>query len=483
MPNIEIINVEYIKDKADLSYRTAIVHFDGFAHEKSNSDANHGLTASFIDWMAKNRLNRILFMMNSYETIKSNGMLEEIKKRGISITVGHHDSSMFFLPPQGNARIPEKYFETHPEFYRLLPDGSRFQPESKWKGQLIFDMRNPECIKQIAGNMMKWLKQNPCVDIVNLWPNDGDDPQCVCSECLKHSKMANYAWFVNEVAKLVNEEHPHVKIDMIVYLDLWELPQDVELGPGVLVEVATWGPNYILRRFGMKDGTGLIGTGVEKNAMEWSRIAGGMVYYDYYMTNFDSKQVYCPMADEIVRIYESFKEKGYCFGTGSQMESYNLWNYLFNFYTHGRKSYDVSLSMDDLLDRFSRIFGKGGGYVREYIRYVENFFEGQAANGTGSAAWFAANVDRDRVYGLFEKAYEAEPEGKLRDNIRLLRMAFRYSDLYIYNPGCDELKYMSNEFGGYWGCLDQIGYGIAVFDKPEKTSFIPDKWYVFSQNC
>lgn len=474
--DIKIDSIEYIKGRADLSYRTAIVQFYGFSHIKPNSDANHGLTISFIDWMAKNRLNRILLMMNSYETIKTNGVLEEIEKRGISLTVGHHDSGMFFLPPCGNEVFPEKYFETHPEYYRLQPDGSRFFAETKWNGQLIFDMRNPGCIEQIAENIKKWLKENSYVDIVNLWPNDCDDLQCVCSECSKYSKTDNYAYFVNEIAKAVNKEYPDVKIDMIVYLDLWEPPLDVDIDRGVLVEVSTWGPGNILRRFGLKDGSGLIGTDVEKNAMEWSKIAGGMVYYDYYMTNFGSNQVYCPMADEIIKIYENFKGKGYCCGTGSQMEAYNLWNYLFNFYTHGRKSYDTSLSMEELLERFTKIFGKGGEYIKEYIRYVEDFFEGQVPNGKDSAAYFASNVDKNKVYDLFEKAYDAQPEGNLRDNIRLMRMAFRYSDLYINNPDCDELIYMSNEFGSFWGCYGQTGYGIAIFNSPGNTSYVQDKW-------
>lgn len=483
IPSLEIGEIEYIKSKADLPYRTAIVQFDGYAHEIPNSNANHGLTVSIVDWMAKNRLNRIFLTMNSYETIKTNGVLEEIIKRGISLTVGHHDSGMFFLPPCGNEVFRERYYETHPEYYRLQADGSRFFAGTKWKGQLVYDMRNQECIRQIAENMKKWLGENPCVDVVSLWPNDGDAPQCVCEECSKNSKMTNYAGFVNEIAKLVNEEYSHVRIDMIVYLDLWHPPQGVDIGSGVLVEMSTWGPEYILRTFGKNDGTGLIGTSVEKNAMVWSRMAGGMVYYDYYMTNFDSKQVYCPMADEIMKIYESFVEKGYCQGIGTQLEAFNLWNYLLNFYVHGRKSYDVSLTIEELLERFTRIFGNGKEFIKEYIRYIEDFYEGQVPEGKDGrecAAYFATHVNREKVYDLFEKAYEAEPEGKLRDNIRLLRMAFRYSDLHCHNPGCDELLYMSNEFGSYWGSEGQIGYGIAVFDKPGGSSYSPDKWYNFN---
>lgn len=51
---------------------------------------------------------------------------------------------------------------------------------------------------------------------------------------------------------------------------------------------------------------------------------------------------------------------------------------------------------------------------------------------------------------------------------------------YIFGSGCEELIYMSNEFGGYWGNEGQAGYGIAVFNRPGKSSYIADKWYRMS---
>lgn len=475
-------NIEYIKTKADLLYRGTIVQFDG--NNMLNSDASHGLTLPLVDWMAKNRLNRIHLTMDSYEKFKASGIVDEIDKRGIAIRVGHHDSGTFFLPPQGNEYFPEKYFDTHPDFYKMQKDGSRFFPETKWSGQLVYDMRNQACIEQFAENMKQWIRANPLVDIIDIWPNDAIEAQCACKLCKKHSKIENYVWFVSEIARLVRADYPHIKVCMIVYGDLRKPPQNIKLDEGILVEVSTWGGEYdpthwafghILRPFGKKDGSGLIGTPVEENAIKWSHIAEGLIYYDYYMTNFGSRQVYCPMADEICAIYENFAKTKYCHGTGTQMEAYNLWNYLFNFYTHGRKAYDVSLTLEDLLERFTRIFGKGGEYIKQYIQYIESFYEGQESDGEKSAAWFISNVDSKKVYALFEKAYDAETE--LRDNIRLLRMAFRYSDLHINSPECAELKYMSKTFGSYWGAKGQTGYGLAVVDKPNDTDFTPDKWY------
>jgi hypothetical protein len=480
---IDIFGIEYIKPKADLPYRASIIQNDGYAHEIPNSDADHPLTISIIDWMSKNRLNRIVTPLKSYEQLCKNGIIEEIIRRGISLTVGHHDSGMFFLPPEGNDFFKTKYYEKHKEFYKLTKETGRFLPASKWEGQLIFDLRNPDCIKQISININAWLDDNPYVDVVNIWPNDGDSEQCECGACFGHSKMTNYSYFINEIAKLVANKHPDAKIDMIAYLDLWEPPEGIKFSDNVIIEVATWGPNKQLRKFGANDGLGLLGTIYESNAKAWSKIASNVVYYDYYMTNFRSKQVYCPMADEILKIYENFKETNYCKGTGTQIESFNLWNYMFNFYTHGRKSYDTKLTMVDLLERFVKIFGKGSEMITEYINYIEDFYNGQVEEGNDGrscASWFAKNVDKERVYGYFEKAFDAENHENTRDNIRALRMAFRYSDLITNDPDNQEILFISKNFGSYWGRLGQMGIGISSFIEPCNCNFTPDKWYAFS---
>jgi len=234
------ITADYSKPCADLSYRTSITQLNGAGRE-INATGEHKLMPSFIDWLAKTRYNRILMMLDSYEVIKGNGMLDELIKRGISITAGHHDSSMFFLPTKGSKHFPVKYGESHPEYYRLQEDGTRYLTEDRWAGQFIFDTRNPDGIAEVARNINGWLDENPYVDKVALWPNDGVGPVCACEACRSHSLTTNYAFFVNEVAKKVGAKHPGVKIDLIVYVTMWDPPAGVELCPHVFVQESTAG--------------------------------------------------------------------------------------------------------------------------------------------------------------------------------------------------------------------------------------------------
>ena len=186
MQEIIVADAKYVKACADLPYRTAIVQYDAWA-----ANPNHALTVPFLDWLCKNRYNRILTWSSIYEEFKKNGMLNEAIKRGLSFSVGHHEAIRLFLPHEGNAYFPEKYYQTHPEFYKLLEDGTRhFMKPGAFGGQFILCGRNQEGIRTFAENVLAWLDQNPEVDIVTLWPNDGRAVGCQCRECLKHTKTA-----------------------------------------------------------------------------------------------------------------------------------------------------------------------------------------------------------------------------------------------------------------------------------------------------
>ena len=56
--------------------------------------------------------------------------------------------------------------------------------------------------------------------------------------------------------------------------------------------------------------------------------------------------------------------------------------------------------------------------MKEYINYVEWFSDSQGENGNVCAEYFAAHVDKKKVYEIFENAYDSIPEGRYgRDKI------------------------------------------------------------------
>ncbi len=482
---INLTDINYVKAMADRPFRGACVEYGDAA-----GNPDRALNTVFFEWLIKNRYNYVYVWTKTYEQFKDMGMVDVASRMGLEFMVGHHDASDLFLPPEGNKYFPEKYYETHPEYYRLQEDGTRFKIVDQ-SGQIVFCSRNIEMIEEISKNIIFWLSQNPSVKMVQLAPHDGISPQCVCEACAPYSKSENYTYFMNEIAIRVAKVHPDVKMVSLIYVDLWECPKDVNLSPSLMILEATWHGG--LRTTGKPDGSSLNGTHFEDNLMEWKKTGAEVLYYEYYMGVYSGRQRYVPMADEVQAIWKRFIEKGIS-GASTQIECFNLWNHIFNFYTFGRTAYDTDLSMEDNLDRFARIFGEGAEWMKKSIRMVEECLDGQVPIIEGGR-YMIDHVDKDAVYDCYDKALAAAKTPLARNNIRLMRMVFRYTDLETkegastiiqyhavrnYPNAPAELLYMT-EFDSWWKNDPGYGIDIPLTEENREVEFIPknDKWYCF----
>lgn len=480
----ETDGISYIKPFSDVPYRCAVAQYS--AHGVGES---YELDFEFLDWLSKNRYNFIYTWNSVYEHLKENGMLEAAIKRGILFKVGHHDAIDTLLPQRGNKYFSEHYYETHPEYYKMTEDGTRFEMLTHW-GQMVLCSRNEDMINQISDNLIYWFSQNPQVKSFALLNKDGTAPQCCCDKCKGYSKVQNYVYMINEIAKRLKKVHPDVELNMLAYTDLWEPPAEIKLEGNVSVTESTWHVSG-LRTAGKPDGSCLSGTFFEDNLLKWKKIGANITYYDYFMGVYPGRQRYIPMADEMQAMCRRFIEKGIS-GTETQIEVYNLWNNIFNFYTYGRTAYDSQNSLDDNLNRFCRIFGKGGRFIAENIKYAESILDGQCEIMT-AGIYLMKNIDKERMYQGFEKALAVAETSAERNNIRLIRMAFRYSDIeckekYEDDERCyknlkhydieerGELLYMQKNFDSY---VSHGGYGIMIPVEGEDNGFTPDKWYIF----
>ncbi len=85
----------------------------------------------------------------------------------------------------------------------------------------------------------------------------------------------------------------------------------------------------------------------------------------YYMGVYPARQRYMPAADEMQSIHTRCKEVG-IEGITTQLECYNFWNNIFNFYCLSRVGYNNELTMQEQLEKFSAIFGEGTPYIRQF---------------------------------------------------------------------------------------------------------------------
>lgn len=499
---LELNDLFRAKAKADLPYRAACAQYS--SHGKSK---DFKLNLAFLDWLGKNRYNVFYTWHVVYEGLKKNGMLEAATKRGILFKVGHHDAINTLLPQRGNEYFPEHYFETHPEYYKMNEDGTRFEMVSNW-GQIVLCCRNDEMVTQMGNNLVEWLNQNPLVKTYAFLPKDGCAPQCCCDKCKGHTKPENFAYMINGVAKIVKKHHPDVVIDMLAYSDLWFPSERISLEDNVSITEATWHRDenfkydfdnpafYVtsgLRAVGKKDGSCLSNTHFEENLLNWQKTGALVYYYDYYMGVYPARQRYIPMASGIQAICKRYLEKNIQ-GTETQIEVFNMWNHIFNFYTFGRTHYDTNLTMEDNLESFCKVFGKGAEFIADNIRYAESIIDGNADIMYGGI-YLLKHIDKERMYDGFEKALAAADTPATRNNVRLMRMAFHYSVLessedfttdecgykqlkIITTPERGELLYMRDNFDSY-AHPEGDGFGIAIPIDGEPMAYEPDKWYMF----
>jgi hypothetical protein len=85
------------------------------------------------------------------------------------------------------------------------------------------------------------------------------------------------------------------------------------------------------------------------------------------------------------------------------------------------------------------------------------------------------NADMDTIYADFEDTYSAATTASARNNLRLLRMVVRYTELSNYGTGAAERYYMWENFDS--GTSGNTGYGIGIPDNGSAGPFQPDKWY------
>ena len=103
--------------------------------------------------------------------------------------------------------------------------------------------------------------------------------------------------------------YPQMKIDMLLYVDLWQCPESIRLSENLLLDEATWHDSG-LRTVGKPDGSCLEDSLFEKNIIPWRKTGAQRVYYDYYMGVYPARNRYIPMADEVQSVFRRCRTLG-----------------------------------------------------------------------------------------------------------------------------------------------------------------------------
>ncbi len=192
----------------------------------------------FVDWMAKRGYNHYVVNPSALGVWEDYLSLlrEPLALRGMTASLGHH-TLPFWLPP-------EETFASHPEYFALI-DGER-RPD----GQLCLSA--PEVPRLIAERIVAFLRANPQITEVGLWPRDGygwcQCPACEAAEAPEPSwwspdqprRTDSYLRFVNAVAERVGEEVPEARLTALAYLNYVDPPRETQPLSNVVVYFAAF---------------------------------------------------------------------------------------------------------------------------------------------------------------------------------------------------------------------------------------------------
>ncbi|NQS89602.1 DUF4838 domain-containing protein [Patescibacteria group bacterium] len=327
-------------------------------------------TLTFIDWIAKLRLNCFTLNLDLFRENKDsylfNRIRKEVKRRDLLLEAGHH-SFFFWIPP-------EKYFNSHPEYF------AKTNGERSPGGQLC--LTNPKVFDVIINNMKQFANKNPDVDILGLYPNDGFG-WCQCEECQKFSQKVTskslwpeednvspiYFSFIEKIAKKLADDIPSKKLIALAYLN-YAYPQKVALPANTLIAFAAFRRCI---RHSLND-EGCPRNLIYKPLLEdWVKVnRNQMIMFEYYMLP-DYHSLLYPIWDIMKKDLDWIEDLGIQgIVLEFKLEQINLYALTANVYAN--LLFDGSKSIEQLIMEYSCLFGKEAKKVADFFMQLREFY-------------------------------------------------------------------------------------------------------------
>ena len=287
---------------------------------------------------------------------------------------------------------PEKYFESHPEWYSLI-DGKRTHD----RAQLC--LSNPELRDFVAQRMKEWLREAPDAQIISVTQNDWDGA-CQCANCraiddAEGSPSGSMLSFVNYIAEKIEPEFPKVAVDTFAYQYTRKPPCTIRPRSNVIVRLCSIECDFREPLDHPSNAAFLA------DLAGWSKICPRLYVWDY-TTEFGS--YVNPHPNWFVlgandRIFEQYGvkgvfEQGAYAGQGAEMAEMRAW-------VLAQLLWNPRQGDRALIKEFLRgYYGKGAGDVIE--RYLE------LMNDASAGVYLRCYLGKDPSYLRFAPLAEAE---------------------------------------------------------------------------
>lgn len=340
---------------------------------------------------------------------------------------------------------PEEYFDAHPEYFSLV-EGVR-QREGN-RVQLC--LTNPEVLRIATETILRWIAEHPEADVFSIDQNDGYG-YCECANCAaldeaEGSHSGTLLNFVNQIADVVAEKHPGVRLQTLAYVYSEVPPKTIRPRPNVTIRMCHY--EYCeAHAIGQCDDHKVFVERLEA----WSKITDSITIWAYF-TNFRHYLIPYPNFESVITHPRLYAEH-HCIGLfaqgnnvleqgGGEFSALRAWVFaqlMWDPYQDGRA----------LIDEFvENVYGPAAPHIAAYIREAEAAVQSKELRFSIFASLdqmaYLTPAFLDRADGHFEKALAAaKDDPALLKRVELAHLPILYARLQFYAVGGS--AYLSKE--------------------------------------
>jgi hypothetical protein len=341
---------------------------------------------------------------------------------------------------------PEEYYDAHPEYFSLV-DGER----QKEGDHVQLCLTNPEVLRIATGTVLRWIAEHPEADLFSIDQNDGygycECPNCAALDEAEKSHSGTLLHFVNQIADVVAEKHPEVRLQTLAYVYSEVPPKTIRPRPNVTIRMCHY--EYCqAHAMGQCDDHNVFVERLEG----WSKITDSITIWDYY-TNFRHYLMPYPNFESVIH-HPRFYADHHCIGLfaqgnnvrehgGGEFSALRAWVFaqlMWNPYQDGNA----------LIDEFvANVYGPAAPFVAQYIQMARDTVRPASMRFSIFASLeqmpYLTTDFLDRADALFAKAEAAASEDPaLLKRVQLAHLPIHYARLQFYVVG--GVDYLGREY-------------------------------------
>jgi len=292
--------------------------------------------------------------------------------------------------------------------------------------------------------MRKLLDENPQIDIIDFWPNDGLG-WCECEACRalepeEHnapiwaeypSRSHTYLKFMNKIAEEIHKSHPRVLLGGIAYSATAGYPQGMKPYHNTVFSFA---PFHRCMSHPLNDSQCPRNSTYFKALSDWAKEWKEKVYlYAYYMSSGSQwHDLPYPVLSEMIEEWANYKKVG-VIGATLQAGLSHWPVYGLNYYLFAKLGWQDNIDRDGFLDDYCRRYFREAAFpIKEYHLLLERAREKAEGCIMPNYGYLTTLLDEgtlqecERCINSAEKTARSD---RVRRRVARLKIYFQYTKL------------------------------------------------------